>query len=189
MVPDTITFAGQSYTPGEFRGNNEPLFKSCLGDIFNEASKQPAGKIQLFNSPRFLWPAERAAVAMARNADLRPFNEYRERFGIPPIQNFKGFGAAGPSLQKIYGDVDKVEFLPGIFAEAPWPNSGNLFGTTMMTMVGYDAFTHALTNPLLSQNVLNAEHLTQTGMDIIKVTSKLDDLLKRNGETGTASFD
>ena len=189
LVPDRILFAGRSYAPRDFRGNNKPLFDAGLGSIFTESSRQSAGRIALFNSPQFLWPAERAAVTMARNADLQPFNRYRERFGIPPIRNFSEFGAAGAGLEAIYKDVDKVEFLPGVFAEAPQQASGNLFGTTMMTMVGYDAFTHALTNPLLSEDILNEACLTKTGMDIINQTSRLQDLLSRNEKGGVASFD
>ena len=46
-------------------------------------------------------------------------------------------------------------------------------------MVAADAFSHALTNPLLSPNVYNASTFTAAGMDVIKGTSTLNDILAR----------
>jgi prostaglandin-endoperoxide synthase 2 len=199
LVPDKMSFGGgAARDSAEMRGYNRPLFDLGLGRIFADASNQPAGRVQLFNTPKFLWGAEGAAVAMARAAELMPFNEYRKRFGIPPMKGFDEFNdtAAGNRLRQIYGSIDRVEFLPGIIAEQPAfqlqdpPRRGPpLFGLTMMTMVGHDAFTHALTNPLLSANVLTRQHLTQTGLDIVVATSSLNDLLERNGEGRWASFD
>jgi prostaglandin-endoperoxide synthase 2 len=52
-----------------------------------------------------------------------------------------------------------------------------------MRMVAVDAFSQALTNPLLSEHVFNKDTFTQWGMDLIEITSKLEDVLHRNGPT------
>ena len=192
LIPNNIIFPGEGPRDSStLRGDNRPLFELGLGAILQAASRQPAGRVKLFNTPDFLLPAERAAISMARDAKLLPFNEYRKRFGIPPMIEFKEFKDtdAASALQRIYGDIDKVEFLPGIIAEQSLDTQGSLFGTTMMTMVGHDAFTHALTNPLLSENVLTEQHLTATGLNIVKDTASLQDLLKRNDGTTGATFD
>ena len=193
LVPDEMTFAGTKYASKTLRGDNRPLFAGGLGRLFFDASANAAGTVRLHNTPDFLMRAEQAAVEMARGAKLQPFNAYRQRFGIPPMKDFDEFydADAQAELQRIYGHIDKVEFLPGIMAEQPDARSSSaLFGLTMMAMVGYDAFTHALTNPLLSENVLTAKHLTRAGLDIVMETSTLEQLLHRNTtEQAVASFD
>jgi prostaglandin-endoperoxide synthase 2 len=47
-------------------------------------------------------------------------------------------------------------------------------------MVAVDAFSQALTNPLLSEHVFNADTFTEWGFNLIKETSKLGDILSRN---------
>ena len=50
----------------------------------------------------------------------------------------------------------------------------------LLRMVAVDAFSQALTNPLLSEHVFNAATFTQWGLDLINSTSKLGDILERN---------
>jgi prostaglandin-endoperoxide synthase 2 len=47
-------------------------------------------------------------------------------------------------------------------------------------MVANDAFTQALTNPLLSRQVFNDTTFTNTGMGMIKSTSSLQEIVTRN---------
>jgi prostaglandin-endoperoxide synthase 2 len=50
----------------------------------------------------------------------------------------------------------------------------------MGTMVAVDAFSQALTNPLLAKSVFNASTFSRAGMRAIKRTSRLQDLVARN---------
>jgi hypothetical protein len=50
----------------------------------------------------------------------------------------------------------------------------------LLRMVAADAFSQALTNPLLSEHVFNADTFTPWGLNLINATSKLGDLLARN---------
>ena len=47
-------------------------------------------------------------------------------------------------------------------------------------MVAADAFSHALTNPLLSPQVYHAGTFTTAGMEVIEKNATLADLLARN---------
>ena len=54
----------------------------------------------------------------------------------------------------------------------------------MNTMVACDAFTQALTDPLLSKNVYNADTFTQYGLDQVEATPTSQALVDRNVPQG-----
>jgi hypothetical protein len=114
------------------------------------------------NNPRFLMEAEFQTVKMGRDFRLRSFNDYRERFGLKRLRTFEQL-TANPELRQrlcsLYGHIDKLEVVVGLFAEDPAP--GGLFGPLMLAMVAYDAFTQIYTNPLLSMNVFTAETFSE----------------------------
>jgi Animal haem peroxidase len=92
------------------------------------------------------------------------------------------------ALKELYGSVDRIEFFAGLFAEDVRPNSAlpGLIGR----MVGVDAFSQALTNPLLSTNVFNPSTFSNKGWEIIHESRSLSQILHRNlgGETGTLNI-
>ena len=53
-------------------------------------------------------------------------------------------------------------------------------GELLTAMVGYDAFTQALTNPLLGPQVFNEATFTRAGLKIIQKTRSLQQILARN---------
>jgi prostaglandin-endoperoxide synthase 2 len=55
-----------------------------------------------------------------------------------------------------------------------------MMGDLLTAMVGYDAFTQALTNPLLAPQVFTEATFTRAGMKIIKKTRTLQQILTRN---------
>ena len=74
-----------------------------------------------------------------------------------------------------------TEFFVGLFAEDAPERSAvpPLIGR----MVAVDAFSHALTNPLLAPHVFNEKTFTKQGMASIAATSTLADLARRNSRT------
>jgi prostaglandin-endoperoxide synthase 2 len=70
----------------------------------------------------------------------------------------------------------------GLFSEDPQP--GALFGSLMLIMVAYDAFTQIYTNPLLSKAIYTEETLTAYGLELIDTTSSIADLVRRNVPRG-----
>ena len=79
--------------------------------------------------------------------------------GVPAIQE---------ALRDVYGHVDRIEFYVGLFAEDQRPNS--VLPSLIGRMVGVDAFSQALTNPLLSARVFNASTFSPAGMEVIRET-------------------
>ena len=72
------------------------------------------------------------------------------------------------ALRELYGHVDRIEFFPGLFAEDARPNS--VLPSLIGRMVGVDAFSQALTNPLLAPRVFNERTFSPLGMQIIGST-------------------
>ena len=81
-------------------------------------------------------------------------------------------------LRDVYGTVDRVELYPGLFAEDPRPNS--VLPSLIGRMVGIDAFSQALTNPLAAPRIFTEETFSAAGMRIINNTQRISDLVNRN---------
>ena len=187
MVPDELEVGGTTYDATLYRVNNGLLEQAGLNAIVSAASTQSAGQISLQNVPDFLLGAEYQTIKMGRDFRLRSFNEYRRKFGEKPVRSFEKLTddpALRDTLQAMYGDIDNVEYIVGLFAEKR--NGDALFGALMSKMVAYDAFTQIYTNPLLSRNVYTAETYTQYGLDLIEKTNTVQDLVDRN-TTGTVT--
>ncbi|HEX2052954.1 MAG TPA: peroxidase family protein, partial [Actinomycetota bacterium] len=86
-------------------------------------------------------------------------------------------------LKRLYRSVDRIEFYTGLYAEDIRPNS--VLPSLIGRMVGIDAFSQAFTNPLLAPRIFNEQTFTELGMDIIKKTNNLSDMLHRNIPDGS----
>lgn len=181
LMPETIEWPTGSIAIGSFDRNNKPLLDVGLDAAFSAAASQAAGKIGAFNTADALLPIEIRAIKQARTNRLAPYNKYRQAFGMKPASAFEDI-SSNPDVVKLladlYGHPDNVEFYPGLFAEDRVADSP--LPALLMTMVAVDAFSQALTNPLLSEHVFNADTFTQWGLDLINSTSKLGDILARN---------
>jgi prostaglandin-endoperoxide synthase 2 len=182
LMPDTIQWAGGRMIPiGNFTLDNGPLLSVGLDAAFSAAALQPAGELGALNTADSLLPIEMLSVNQARFNRLDTYNNYRQAFGMPPAASF-GDISSNPRvvalLTELYGTADKVEFYPGLFAEDRVPDSP--LPELLLRMVAADAFSQALTNPLLSEHVFNADTFTPWGFNLINSTSKLGDLLARN---------
>jgi prostaglandin-endoperoxide synthase 2 len=195
LVPDTIGTGPGALDASGFRNNNPLVLEKGIEAITAMCSKEPAGSIELHNTPAFLvdsanpsWPSvEQVTVALMRNARLRSFNDYREAYGLQRLTSFDELTSNAEvrqRLEALYGGIDKVEWYVGIFAE-DYPDY-MMMGELLTYMVANDAFTQALTNPLLARNVFNDATFTNTGMGIIKKTSSLQDIVTRNATSPNA---
>jgi prostaglandin-endoperoxide synthase 2 len=184
LVPDALKYGGDVVPANEFRSNNALLEKIGVGPLIASASTQAAGKIGLGNTPEFLWGAEYAAIKMSRTFRVRPYNEYRELFGLPKMRDFDDLTKdvkVAQKLEKLYGHIDRLEFLVGLFGEDA--TDGGLFGDLLNHMVAYDAFTQIFSNPLLSRNVYGPETFTDYGVELIEQTTSVEALVNRNVES------
>lgn len=181
LVPDTFTLAGNVLQHTEYRFNNVLLEQYGVETIFNEASTQRAGRIGLFNTPSFLWVAEEHGLKWARDFGLQPFNSYRERFGLEPYRSIEDFAdnqMVAQALKGMYSDMNEVEFTVGLFAEKRAHDE--VMPPTLRQMVAHDAFTHILTNPVLSSEVHRPETYSDLGWGIIQEEATLRQVVERN---------
>lgn len=186
LIPTELNIGKDKLPSTEFRFNNQLLVKLGIEDVLSAATSQRAGRIGLENTAPFLVPADLAAIEKSRAWRLRSYNEYRVRFGLPPLTSFLelcGDGKIAEKLAAAYdNDINRVEFLVGLFAEQRAPNA--VLGELMTLMVGVDAFSQALTNPLLSQNVYGPLAFSEPGLQAVNETSSFDSIVRRNSSMG-----
>jgi prostaglandin-endoperoxide synthase 2 len=192
LVTNTIEVGGAHRDEKEYMYNNPLLEQVGIGGIFNSASAQTAGRIGLSNTPDFLLKTELASLDLSRKARVKPYNDYLECFGSPRLRSFEELTqnlAIQDVLKQLYGSVDRIEFYTGLLAQDRLGPRAVLM-PLLTIMVGVDAFSHALTNPLLSINVFNESTFSKVGLDIINETSTLRELVARNvsGDVGNVSF-
>ncbi len=182
LVTDNVLIANQMIPVENTLFNNQLLIERGLGAYFEDSSLQAAGQIGLFNTPLSLLRTDRASIELGRLARLRSYNEYREYCSYPKVTEFNqisGEPKVQKALREVYeGDVNKVELYVGLFAEDVRPNSA--LPPLIGRMVGIDAFSQALTNPLLSEHVFNESTFSNEGWEEVKNTNSLSDVVHRN---------
>lgn len=193
LVPETVAVGGDVLDHADFRFNNAVLEKHGVERCINTASTQPAGRVQLYNTPEFLWRAEMATLDMSRTFALQPFVAYCERFGMRPPESIPelvgGDERATADLTRLYGTVERIEFPVGLLAQArAKDNEDAVLPPLIRTMVAVDAFSHIFTNPLLADQVHDAafEGAAQDVGDLIEDRSGIAGLVARNAAAGTA---
>ena len=197
LVPDRVTTDEGEFDSRDFlRDNNALLLDKGIEWLMAQMSRSRAARIGLFNTPSFLTdrsapehPAvEERSIALMRFARLAPYNDYRRRFGLPRARSFADV-SSDPFVQErlaaLYGDVDRLEWYVGIWAEDH--PSDQMMGDLLTAMVGYDAFTQALTNPLLAPQVYTEATFTRAGLRTIRGTRSLGQILVRNSSASSAS--
>lgn len=195
LIPDYFSLNGKVLeTKKDFRYNNEVVLKNELSSVFNQLSYQKAGKITLANSPDFMYGAEISGLYNSRALRLASFKRYKEKFNGKKIRQIKDITKDKQKqdiLKSIYGNnVDDIEFFVGLLAEdAPNKKSwlkkqlyedAPVLGETMLDLVASDAFSHALTNPLLSKYIftkketeIKTKTFTNTGVALIQSINSL----------------
>jgi prostaglandin-endoperoxide synthase 2 len=181
-LPETFIYNGQPMTMFQSLWNNQLLIDRGLGPLFAETCTQPATRIGLFNTPEFLIEStEIASIRLGRLGKLASYNQYRELCKFPKVTDFDqitGDCHAQELLSNLYGHVDNLEFYVGLYAEDVRPNSA--LAALIGRMVGIDAFSQALTNPLLAEGIFNANTFSTVGWEIIQETCTLQELVNRN---------
>lgn len=192
MVPEQFVIEDQTYNLDEFRNNTLLVINKGIDAVITAASKQKAGQIGLYNTPKFFFdplplPGDDRSVmertiAMGRDLKLRSFNDYCEAFSMPRLNSFEELTDDAKLLKELKtlynNQIDDLEWHVGIFAQKP--DTGFMLGGLMTRMVGFDAFTHALTNPLMSKYVHNEQTFSEPGMAVIAETNTIADIIKRN---------
>lgn len=190
LIPDTIRLNGQVRPVHTTFMDNRPLLNGGLLNSFRDIAGQRAGQLGPRNTTPALLHLERAAIEQGRLARLAPYADYKaymSKTGRRP-QRFEDV-SSDPDviavLRAAYRDVGDIEFYVGLFAEDADPNSPlpKLLGE----MVAVDAFSQALTNPLLSKHVMSrrTDAFSTVGWEAVAATSTLRDVLRRHVAAGT----
>jgi prostaglandin-endoperoxide synthase 2 len=205
-LPETIQYDGQPIPIRDTLWHNQMLVNRGLGALIEETCSQPGAMIGLFNTPdftiketergrlTFIDVTELATIALGRQAQLPSYNDYRELCGFPRVTAFNqitGDEFTQQRLAELYGDVDHLEFYVGLYAEDV--REGSTIPPLVARLIGIDAFSQALTNPLLAPQIFTPETFSPVGWKIIQETKTLSDLVNRNVPAGdrpyTVTFD
>ncbi|MEO6809567.1 MAG: peroxidase family protein, partial [Isosphaeraceae bacterium] len=181
LVPDSYRLGGKDVPLVETLFENHLLVDHGLGAVLEAASAQTAGRIGLFNTPVSLLDVEVASVKQGRLAQLASYNDYRALCQFPRVTSFdqiSGDPQVQAGLKNVYGHVDRIEFYPGLFAEDVREQSA--LPALIGRLVGVDAFSQALTNPLLSAHLYHDRTFTKAGREIIESTTSLFQIVERN---------
>jgi prostaglandin-endoperoxide synthase 2 len=181
LVPNTITWNGHDCAVETTFMNNRLLLDAGLRRAFTGISGQRAGRLGPFNTPERLLDLETRAIGQGRLLDLAPYTDYREYVSLPRPQDFDDVSKdprVVDFLGNTYGRVEDIEFYVGLFAEDLVPDSP--LPPLILRMVGVDAFSQALTNPLLSKYVYKEETFSAAGWKAINSTARLKDIVDRN---------
>ena len=186
LMPDEIRWGERTVPIRATFFDNAPLLAGGLARGFADMSAQATGVLGPRNTADALIGIEVAAIQQGRLARLDTYAAYRALVGLKPPRRFEDI-SSDPEVLRIlrgaYDSPDQVEFYVGLFAEDPTPNTPT--PPLIRTMVAVDAFSQALTNPLLSEHVYNKATFTPEGMAAIEGTGSLAALVARNAPGGT----
>lgn len=185
LIPSILRLADKDVLLQDTMFNTTLITSRGLGEAMEDSSLQPAGRIGLFNTDTFLMEMEMetelASVRMCRALELASYNDYRAACQFPQVTDFNqisGDPRTQTKLKRLYDDVARIDYYVGIFAEDPRPNS--ILPALMGRLVAIDAFSQALTNPLLAPNVYNDKTFSPLGMEMIRGPQTLSEVLRRN---------
>jgi prostaglandin-endoperoxide synthase 2 len=182
LVPDHIRVGSELLAGDRVGGDNTLLETIGVAAVLTGAANQRAGKITLGNTIAMLALADMAALSKSRKWRIKPYNDYRKCFGLPPVKSFEeltGDSELAEQLAELYrGGIDTLDFFVGLFAEAGF--AGGPLGLLTLMMVSVDAFSQALTNPLLSKNIYGPATFSPQALAQMEATTSFDDIVQRN---------
>lgn len=182
LVPSTLSIGNRDVPLPATLFGSALLPETGLGRLFEDASEQRAGRLGLFNTDPVLREVDEASIAGGRALQLASYNDYREHCRFPRVRRFEhitGDPRVQGALRDLYGTVDDVDLYVGLFAEEPG-SAKAILPPLLTKIIAIDAFSQALTNPLLAPRVLNSATFTPLGMRIIGGTRTVSDVLHRN---------
>ncbi|WP_413198935.1 peroxidase family protein [Nostoc piscinale] len=181
-IPEKFVCNGKPTHVVETLWNNKILIDQGLGSLMEETCSQAGTRIGLFNTPDILVElAELPSIRLGRELQLASYNDYRELCGFPRVTSFDqitGDEFTQQKLKEFYGHVDNIEFFVGLYSEDVRQNS--TIPPLVARLIGIDAFSQALTNPLLSPKIFNKDTLSPIGWEIYQTTNTVSDLVNRN---------
>jgi Animal haem peroxidase len=181
LIPAQVEWGEQSYPVEATFFNNDVLINGGLRQAFVCMSSQRATRLGASNTATPLLDFEVRAVRQARICEVDTYANYRRYMKLGEPQTFEEISsnpAVVAKLRELYDEPNQVEFYVGLFAEDTVKNSP--LPELLLRFVAVDAFSQALTNPLLSEHVFNPSTFSVPGWAAIHETKCLKDILDRN---------
>ncbi|NXE27990.1 PGH1 synthase, partial [Ardeotis kori] len=182
LMPDSFVIQGEEYSYEQFLYNTSMLMDYGVEALVESFSRQAAGRIgggQTIHAN--LLEVAIGVIKESRQLRLQPFNEYRKRFGMKPYKSFReltGEEEKAAELEELYGDIDALEFYPGLLLEKPQPNG--IFGESMVEIGAPFSLKGLLGNPVCSPEYWKPSTFGgATGFEIVK-TASLKKLVRLN---------
>ena len=182
LIPSRLSVGGRELPMAQTLLGGSLIPGPGLGRLFEDASRQRAGRIGLFNTDPLLREVDVASIADSRTLDLAPYNGYREHCRFPRVRDVRA------DLRRPAGHRRAARALPrrrrprpvrrAVRRGARRPDA--ILPPLLTKIIAIDAFSQALTNPLLAPRVFNAATFSPHGMRIIATTRTLSDVLHRN---------
>jgi hypothetical protein len=160
-----------------------------MADIFYSFGRSYPGAISLHNFPRHLQPFQRGSngppldlatidILRTREHGVPRYNEFRRLLRLKPASSFEELTdnpAWAEELRQVYGDVERVDLMIGLYAEPKPPGFG--FSDTAFRIFILMA-TRRLKSDRFFTRDFRAEVYTQAGMDWIYGNSMRTVLLR-----------
>uniref|UniRef100_A0A2K5I9X6 Prostaglandin G/H synthase 1 n=1 Tax=Colobus angolensis palliatus TaxID=336983 RepID=A0A2K5I9X6_COLAP len=185
LMPDSFKVGSQEYGYEQFLFNTSMLVDYGVEALVDAFSRQSAGRIGGGrNMDHHVLHVAVDVIRESREMRLQPFNEYRKRFGMKPYTSFQelvGEKEMAAELEELYGDIDALEFYPGLLLEKCHPNS--IFGESMIEIGAPFSLKGLLGNPICSPEYWKPSTFGgEMGFNIVK-TATLKKLVCLNTKT------
>uniref|UniRef100_F7BRP3 Prostaglandin G/H synthase 1 n=1 Tax=Callithrix jacchus TaxID=9483 RepID=F7BRP3_CALJA len=185
LMPDSFKVGSREYSYEQFLFNTSMLVDYGVEALVDAFSRQSAGRIGGGrNMDHHVLHVAVDVIRESRELRLQPFNEYRKRFGMKPYTSFQelvGEKEMAAELEELYGDIDALEFYPGLLLEKCHPNS--IFGESMIEIGAPFSLKGLLGNPICSPEYWKPSTFGgEMGFNIVK-TATLRKLVCLNTKT------
>uniref|UniRef100_UPI003AAE7491 prostaglandin G/H synthase 1 n=1 Tax=Centroberyx gerrardi TaxID=166262 RepID=UPI003AAE7491 len=182
LMPDSFLIDGDEIYYPQFLYNTSVLTEYGVEKLVDAFSRQPAGQIGGGrNSHPILLMVTDLALRGSRAVRIQPYNQYRKKFNLKPYTSFSEFTddeEMARDLEEFYGDIDALEFYPGLLLEKPRP--GSIFGESVVEMGAPFSLKGLMANPICSPLYWKPSTFGgETGFNIIK-TATLEKVVCQN---------
>lgn len=152
LMPESFVINGDELSYKQFIFNNTVLTHYGVEALVDSFTRQVAGQIGGgFNINPAVTRVSVVAIKESRTLRMQPFNEYRKRFNLQPYASFREFTdneEIASELEEFYGDIDALEFYPGLLLERT--RQGSIFGQSMVEMGAPFSLKGLMGNPICS---------------------------------------
>ncbi|XP_059141342.1 prostaglandin G/H synthase 2-like [Physella acuta] len=181
LMPDEFNISGTIYPMKDFMFHSELVLKHGTASFTESLSRQRAGHMSHHNHGPSTIGVVRDTILHGRKLRYQSLNNYRRRFNLEPYESFEdltGEKEMAAELEKLYLDIEAVEFYVGILVEKR--RVKNLFGSTIVEIGGPFSVKGLMSNPICSRHYWKPSTFGgEVGFNIIK-TATLKSLFCNN---------